>query len=500
LTVEKDVETLPRTTGRAALPAFSTIRLRYHAGVISEKLKSYWLGLSLAQQFLAMAFVPISCNTVVLGIWMSYQVSMKFINGNAAATALYIDSFIDPLLEELKHGNELTPASIAALDRLAATPPFSERVTWIKLWNSQGKILYSSDPGIQGQVFPLTSSLARAFTGEIVPKYNILEHNDNTVSTANAALLQLYVPIWLEGNNRVVAVAELFQIADKLSKDLTSIQIETWILVSGLSLWMTALLFGIVRRGSDTIEHQSRRLTKQVVRLSSALDKVRSLNALLDEARQRSVTSTERYIRRIGSDLHDGPAQEVGLALLLVEKLNTGDASEGKKYAQKIDELLSGALQDLRSIAAGLTTPELESLSVEDALLLAAEKHEWKTGTVVTTSILSTPEDVPSLVKISLFRFVQEGLSNAFKHAGGKDQTLHARYSGNIFVVEVTDSGAGLSPTFGPATRPKLGLAIMRDRIESLNGTFEIESRVGGGTLVRASFRIPPDTDHYGTR
>jgi signal transduction histidine kinase len=215
------------------------------------------------------------------------------------------------------------------------------------------------------------------------------------------------------------------------------------------------------------------------------------LKALVDEAHQRAITSTERYIRRIGSDLHDGPVQQIGLALLLVEKLSIGGTSTARTNASKIDGLLSGALQEIRSIAAGLAPPELDNLSIQEALLLVARNHEWNTGTAVTTSILGVPEDVQPLMKISLFRFAQEGLGNAFKHGGGKDQTLRAKFDAGLFIVEVTDSGAGLQPNYGSVTRPKLGLAIMRDRIESLNGTFEIESQVGGGTLIRASFRIP---------
>jgi signal transduction histidine kinase len=306
--------------------------------------------------------------------------------------------------------------------------------------------------------------------------------------------LEIYVPIRLEGSGgRVIAVAETYQVADRLRKDLLYIRLETWLIVTGLSLLMTAILFIIVRRGSSTILRQSLRLSKQVSQLLNALERVRTLNALVDDAKQRSVASTERYIRRIGSDLHDGPAQQIGLALLLVEKLNVDDAHASSDAAARINDLLFNALVEIRSIAAGLTTPELDQLSIEEALLRVAEKHEWKTGTEVATSIISVPENLPPLVKINLFRFAQEGLNNAFKHGEGKDQTLRAFYDGSDFIVEIMDSGAGFHTSAGPDNRPKLGLAIMRDRIESLNGTFEIESRVGGGTLVRASFKISRD-------
>ena len=470
----------------------SVTALRHHVGVASQAVSSYWRALTLAQQFLAIAIVPISFNTIILGAWISYQVSVRYINANAAATAIYIESFIAPLLEELSHDDELTPASIAALGMLGQTPPFSEHIAWFKIWNPQGKILYSNNPAIRGKVFALTNSLTRALAGDVVPKYDDFDHEgDNTNRSTGNVFLEIYVPVRLEGSDRIVAVAEIYEVADKLKKDLVYIRLETWLIVSGLSLWMTAVLFVIVRRGSDTILRQRHRLTTQVGRLSAALDKVRTLNTLVDEAHNRAITSTERYIRRIGSDLHDGPAQRIGLALLLVEKLSTGGTSTARTNASKINGLLSGALQEIRSIAAGLAPPELDSLSVEEALLLVAKNHEWNTGTAVTTSILSVPEDVQPLMKISLFRFAQEGLSNAFKHAGGEDQTLRAKFGGGLFIVEVTDSGAGLPPNYGSVTRPKLGLAIMRDRIESLNGTFEIESQVGGGTLVRASFRIP---------
>ncbi|TKB24966.1 MAG: sensor histidine kinase, partial [Mesorhizobium sp.] len=82
--------------------------------------------------------------------------------------------------------------------------------------------------------------------------------------------------------------------------------------------------------------------------------------------------------------------------------------------------------------------------------------------------------------KISIYRFVQEGLNNAFRHGKGKGQQVRATMKGGKLLVEVQDTGPG----FNPARSEGLGLAGLRERIESIGGQFETLSGPGGTRLV----------------
>lgn len=96
---------------------------------------------------------------------------------------------------------------------------------------------------------------------------------------------------------------------------------------------------------------------------------------------------------------------------------------------------------------------------------------------------------MPQLIKICLYRFVQESLNNAYRHAQGKGQRIDAKLDGDRIVVEVADSGPGLDST-RTSTSGGLGLSIMRDRIESLGGTLMITSSVDSGTRLSAQLSL----------
>ncbi|MGZ6316156.1 MAG: ATP-binding protein, partial [Anaerolineales bacterium] len=89
------------------------------------------------------------------------------------------------------------------------------------------------------------------------------------------------------------------------------------------------------------------------------------------------------------------------------------------------------------------------------------------------------------------YRLVQEALNNAFKHAGGEGQRVSAWGSEKCLCIEVSDRGPGFEAHQVTEVDEHLGLVGMRERVESLGGTFEIESKAGQGTKVRAALNLP---------
>jgi len=91
-------------------------------------------------------------------------------------------------------------------------------------------------------------------------------------------------------------------------------------------------------------------------------------------------------------------------------------------------------------------------------------------------------------LKICVYRFVQEGLTNAFRHADGMGQAVSARGT-QVLEVSVSDDGQGFA-TGGPAAGTGLGLAGLRARIEAIGGRLEVCSTPGLGTHLAASFDL----------
>ena len=91
---------------------------------------------------------------------------------------------------------------------------------------------------------------------------------------------------------------------------------------------------------------------------------------------------------------------------------------------------------------------------------------------------------------ICLYRFVQEGLNNAYHHATGADCQVLTECSNGKIEVRVCDNGSGFDPVEirREKSRERLGLAGLRERIESLGGQFDIQSSPGKGTVLIARF------------
>lgn len=460
------------------------------ANALRKRVLARWRLLSLATKFLIVAAVPIVGNSLILGAWVSHQVEEGVVQEEAAAGALYVEALLEPVVRRMTDLNTVGAAATEALNDLVKSNSFSDKIANYKVWNTSGTILFSKEASLMGKTFPVAGGLKDALEGKVTAEFDDLDDEENSFERdLQHQLLEIYVPIHDPATGNVIAIAEIYQIADKLGNELRKVRIKTWAIVALLTTIMTGLLFEIVRQGSVTIGRQRRVLLGQVKELSRLLGEVSRLRRSVDDAHKRAATSTEQFIRRVGSDLHDGPAQYIGLALLNLEDLESRDGNDGKdneKAIAKLDNLLTSALDELRGIAAGLAPPEIDKLNLADTLRLAVRNHEWRTGSAVSTDISSSAAVVPEIVKINLFRFAQEALNNAFTHGHGINQTLRAIAGSTTISIEVSDEGPGVDDLASDAHRPKLGLAIMKDRIEALGGKFEIIARKPAGTTVRA--------------
>jgi signal transduction histidine kinase len=156
---------------------------------------------------------------------------------------------------------------------------------------------------------------------------------------------------------------------------------------------------------------------------------------------------------------------------------------------ETVRDTLVDALNEIRQLSAGLVLPELEGLPLAGALQLAANAHVRRRQLPVKIEIGDLPVVVPSLMKTTLYRVVQEGLNNAYNHAGGKDQILRARCYDDVIEVEVVDGGEGGAARKMHGGLCGLGLMGLRDRLSSLGGTIEFESQAGIGSRLMA--RVP---------
>jgi len=461
------------------------------------KIRIFLKRLNLSQRFMLASLVILLSGTVGLGEWVGQQIEEGVIHRTAATTALYVDSFIAPNLQELAQNKTLTQEHTDILNRLLQETPLGQQIVSFKVWDASGRVIYSTEPSTIGQVFPVEEGLLLAIEGEVTTQISKLQKEENLLERAKQSrLLETYSPVRLGGTNQVIAVAEFYQTVGDLQKEIIAAQRRSWLAVGLAMLVIYALLAGFVRQASDTIEHQQIALQQQVNQLTELLTQNESLRERIRRAAARFTTLNERFLRRFSAELHDGPLQDLGLALLrldpVVEQISPIKPDNGsvKDDLDVVKSSLQRAMEEIRSLSAGLGVPQLNELTLPETLARVIHVHEQRTRTNVALNLFSIPDQVSLPVKITVYRLVQEALNNAFRHAGGREQQVNVGYQAGQITVEVSDHGPGFHYDEGSWWDKHLGLIGMRERVESLGGNFHVVSAPGKGTKVVANLSL----------
>jgi signal transduction histidine kinase len=453
----------------------------------------WWCRLSLAGQFVLLSSVLIGVAMAVIGTWVSSVIEDRLLQQIGASRAVYLDSFISPLSQDLADAPDLKPESREALSRLFSEKPLQRHVVSVKIWALGGRVVHSTSPEIVGKQYPVAEQLAKAYAGQVSVQieepYDDEEHEFER--RLGKPLFEIYSPVRELGTDRIIGAAELYEVADQHRSDMRWAGIQSWLIVGLITLCMIGALFSIVRRGSRTIISQKQALVNRVDELSRLLSENRELQARIRLANVEAANLNEQFLRRVGADLHDGPAQLVSLALLLLDRVKSAgpDGFDQNDDFCRTHDALADALMEIRHISAGLAPPEVERLTPAEVIKIVARSHERRTGTSVRCEIGELPVELCPLIKTCMYRFAQEGLNNAFKHARGRGQSIRAWWEDQTILVEVNDTGPGVH-FFERRSTNSLGLAGLRARIEALGGSFELQSWPSVGTRLAARFRI----------
>ena len=454
-------------------------------------LGAAWRALSLIQKFALIGLIVIASGTTVIGAWVAQRIESAVVQNSANSAALYMSGLVEPIVQEIGPGGTLTTDQIRRLDALFSTRVFGSSIVSIKIWVNGATVGYSNHKEVIGRPFPFSESLKTAWSGAVAGEYNqLIEDENRAEQLLNIPLLEIYAPLRKLNGGAVVAVGEFYSRAEPLRTELFDARAGTWMIVGLTGLAMFAALYGLVRQAGKTIVEQQATLKDRIWQLSKAVSRNGVLSSQVDQANSRSVVMNDRFLRRIGAELHDGPAQLLALALLRLDSATpAASTSQRPSDVETLRKVLNDALTDIRNISGGLSLPEVQDMPLGRALELCARSHERRTATKVDCRIDQGAHDVSAAVKICLYRFVQEGLNNAFRHAAGAGQTVTLAYENAAVVVTIADSGPGFDPASKSST-DRLGLAGLRDRIVSLGGDFTIQSSAGQGCTLIASFKL----------
>ncbi len=496
----------PTPAPRLAWISRAIVGVRASLRALLSHMGRRWRSLSLAKQFATCATLVLLPAMLTIGTWVSNQIEHGVTHNAGVSAALYMENFVEPLVQDLAIQDGIRPSNADKIARLLTDTSLGQKVISFKIWGVGGRIIAASRPELVGQSFPMTKGLVAAWSGIASTEFDHLKDAENVHERATGlALLEVYIPLRARGSDQIIAVGEFYEKAPELKAELNKARLMSWLVVGAVTLSMLAALFAIVRRGSQTIVRQQSVLEQRVTELTGLLAENGRLRSRIHRASARASEGNEQFLRRLGADLHDGPAQLISLALLRLDDVqqHTQPTAQGPHATPTAEAsnsvcvrtVLSNALLEIRNIATGLAVPEIEALSLKAALTSAVHRHEELTRTRVDFSGDCLEKPVPPAVKLCAYRVLQEGLTNAFRHADGQGQVVRARLDAAHLELVVSDSGRSnaRAPT---SVRRGLGLRGLTDRIESLGGSLLMTPNSQGGTSLTARLPLSQGATH----
>jgi two-component system, NarL family, sensor kinase len=196
--------------------------------------------------------------------------------------------------------------------------------------------------------------------------------------------------------------------------------------------------------------------------------------------------------RKLSRDLHDSTGQTLAALKIAVSFLQLSIKDDPSKMALVTDvaDLADQAIEELRTMAYLLHPPLLDEVGFACAAEWYIEGFAKRSGVNVSMEIATHHERMPRSMETALFRVLQESLTNVHRHSKAAHVTVCFRHQFEKVILEIRDDGCGIEGERLVRLRETsaetgVGLAGMRERMNELNGTLEMESE-GRGTTIRA--------------
>jgi signal transduction histidine kinase len=235
--------------------------------------------------------------------------------------------------------------------------------------------------------------------------------------------------------------------------------------------------------------------TQDITGRKLAEEKIAKSEALLRRLSQDLMHAQDTERRQIARDLHESAGQTLAALKMALANLEHAvpENTEAWAHLQIVRGLTDDAIREIRVVSYLMHPPMLDEVGLGPTIRWYARGFSERSGIATTFEVDEKVARLPQQVEITVFRIVQEALTNVHRYAGSRTAAIHLSRREDELHVEIQDQGCGLPPIAqGPESRPGVGIAGMRERVKQLNGVFEIESVSGRGTTVRAIFPIAP--------
>ncbi|NLT95240.1 MAG: histidine kinase [Clostridia bacterium] len=250
------------------------------------------------------------------------------------------------------------------------------------------------------------------------------------------------------------------------------------------------------KRQLDTVNKAEKLVSSVGVALDYLLKNIEGINSKIEEIEARGslglriIKAQEEERRRVAREIHDGPAQSMANIVLraeFCERLLDKDIILARKEIGQLKELVRNSLKDVRKIIYDLRPMALDDLGLIPALKRYIEDFSERFKIMVKFQPSETHSRLPNTIEVTTFRVIQEALQNVQKHSGATEVVINLLITQWQLSLTIGDNGKGfqLKDIFANSNREGYGILGMKERVELLEGQFDIHSEIGKGTEIK---------------
>ncbi len=463
--------------------------------------------------------------SVGVALWVDRQIEGAVLERTAAVTGLYVQTIFEPHLQSLARAPRVDAAGISAIERVMAGTELAASTIALKVWSPDGEIVYSPNARLIGQRFPVAGDLAEAVRGSTALDISDLRDPENVYERGTyPRLLEAYVPVRDQATGRVIGAAEVYQLPDQVATEIATAERASWLGIGAGALlsylvvaWLLLRAWRSRTRRPMSPEGASGPPASPAARVgfgapSDGSGRPRRLRL----AAMRLIERTDAEHREIDAALFNGPGQHLAAALMGVEAIRAGLSEEDRRRAggdlALVDHALTGALAEMRQIAAGFRMPDLADLDPAGVVDRAIRAARRGTGGSFQTVFGDLPPSAAPALKIALFLAIREAIAYAVAEQGATSISVIAGSDDGVLSLRVAgqrepsgdDADDGL-PSSGadwtPAATIELyvgfelspGLILAREQAIVLGGTFSARPAPNHGVVVTATWPLADD-------
>jgi signal transduction histidine kinase len=444
--------------------------------------------------------------TVMIDRWVVTRITHAMLLRSAGPSGTTMSQFIEPLLNGIETELRASPEKIAALDKAYHDLKVHQNVIAMRIWRPNGQIYYASDHGAIDTWLD-TDEIAEALTGKIYSYLDNFDDGGAVLRESERPIYEVYVPLINALTQEVIAVEEFHVDASDLQVQIAQTRFETWRMTGGISLFMLGILYLLVRRGDRMLIAQRRALEELQAGQMAFQKANQALREQIAASEKDLVELDQRVQRRVGIELHDGPAQLLTYILLRMDEIEADQRNKAttrpgaEALVDSVRQAAAQALTDLTRVSKGLFLQETDAHNASaGSLRRIIGVHEKRSGTRVTTEGIDTLPPLSPHVLLCAAQLLREALTNGYKHAPGAGQHVQVELTQDTLLLGIRDNGPGIPVDVLNGQRSGLGLQGMRYRVEALGGTMLLASSPDQGTQINFLLPLDPPAGPLTTR